>query len=209
MLLIDPRDCGVAGLDLTVFHQSTRRTTPETPVGRFADLERRAERHFLNALKYRYGYVGPDDAARRKDDPEFAYYFWARDNGGIEDGVMKVRRYKGRPASLGSVEAEVSDGPRTYTAEFKAGVVVYDSAKDEHYVLYHPQDMYAFPVVLKLAGPYLVIGTRGEGIAAVELKTLRLKRVRFHGPDDDVKTLEVKDGALVVNGVRTVPLSGL
>ncbi|MBI3554420.1 MAG: hypothetical protein HY077_18135 [Elusimicrobia bacterium] len=209
MLLIDPRDCGVTGLTVTVFHQATHRTTPQAPLGRFDDLARRPERIFLNALKYRYGFVGKDDADRQEKNPEYAYYFWARDNGSLNDGRMKIRRYEGRPAFRDSLEASLMDGVRVYAAYFKGGVVAYDAATDEHFVLFHPQDMYAWPTLLQRAGPYLLVGTRGEGVAAIDLRDFRLRRFRFQSSDDVVKSLEVKGSEVIVNGVRTLKLPGL
>jgi hypothetical protein len=206
LLLLDPRDCSTSGLIVTVSHQATRATTPTAGVGKYGDPAREAEKKFLEGIKYRYGYIGPDDIEREKDNPLYAYYFWARDNGSLTEGRMKIRRFKGKPESKGSVEAELKDGPVTYTAQFKAGVVAYNAEKDQHYVLFHPQDMYSWPTVLAKAGHYLIIGTRGEGAAAVDLKTFRLKRFRFGRPDDDVKTIDVKGSSVLVNGTRPLKL---
>ncbi len=212
LLLVDPRDCGAAGLDITVMHQATHPVAAQTPLGRFQDLDdlrRRPERRFLNVLKYRYGYLSQDDVERDRSNPRYAYYFWARANGSVTDGPMKIRRCKGPPPSIDSVVQKLADGAVVYTADFKAGVVAYDEAKKEHYVLYHPQDLYHAPSVLKRAGPYLLIGTRGEGVAAVDLRTLSLRRLRFSGSDDDVKSLDIDGGKVYVNGTRELRLPGL
>ena len=207
LLLLDPRGCAVTGLMVTVFHDATRKTTPEAGVGAYDDSARGPERRFLDSIKRRYGFVGKGDAEGQSANPEFAYYFWARDNGGLSNGRMKIRRFKGRPALKSSSQAEIKEGAATYTAQFKAGVVAYDSAADEHYVLFHPDDAYAWPTALARLGPYLLIGTRGEGVAAVDLRDFRLKKIRFHDANDSVATIEVKGSAATVNG--GVPVPGL
>lgn len=206
LLLVDPRDCAATGLIVTVSHQATRAATPTAGVGQYGLPAREAETNFLEGLKYRYGFIGKEDIDREKDNPQYAYYSWARDNGSLAEGRMKIRRYKGKPALKASAEAELKDGTLTYTAQFKAGVVVYDAAKDQHYVLFHPRDMYCWPTVLAKAGRWLIIGTRGEGAAAVELTTFRLKRFRFGGADDVVKTIDVKGSAVTINGARRLVL---
>lgn len=206
LLLIDPRDCAATGLIITVSRQATRMITPTAGVGRYGYPGREAEKRFLDGVKYRFGFTGEDDVERGKDDPRYAYYFWARDNGGLADGRMKIRRYKGKSELKASVEAELKDGPVTYTAQSKAGVVAYDASKNQHYILFHPQDMDCWPTVLAKSGHYLIIGTRGEGAAAVDLKNFRLKRFRFGGPDDVVKSIDVKGSAVTINGGRPLAL---
>lgn len=200
--LIDEGSCNASGLTIATPHSATRDQVLE----RWGPSHAEDERAFLSDMKFRFGYVGKEELDKHADNPKFAYRFWERANGGIVDGPLKLRRYKGRPAEQGSVEAKLEDGRYEFLAEFKAGVVAYDRKSDEHFVLFHPTIVYHWPTVLLRTGDWLVIGTRGEGLAAVDLRRWRLKRVRLGESDDDVKKIEPAAGGVRVNGRALVKL---
>ena len=202
--LICPRKLELIGLSLQFGHQATDPIPKVSISDNFHKRSLRSEREFLVRLMHDYGYVGEGDILQQADNPRFAYYFWARDNGRVQDGKIKIRRYRGKP-SHGSVEDELQDGNIRYIACFKAGVVAYDVQNDEHFVVFHPEDMYSWPTALKKAGPHLIIGTRGQGLAIVNLESLHLKRIPLHSQDDEVKRLEVGDSLIRINGSREIP----
>lgn len=208
LLLIDPAACAVVGLTISVDHDATRPITAQAGLGGYDSDDRREETAFLDRVKRDYEFLGVSDVESRPKDPRFAYYFWAKDNGGLRDGRMRVRRYAGKPFEPSSSEAEVLVGSVTYIAQFKAGVVAYDAAADEHYVLFHPRDMYAWPTALALEGDVLVIGTRGEGAAAVNLRNFRLKRFPLDGPAGVVRELKIEGARALVNGSTPLDLKG-
>ncbi len=140
------------------------------------------------------------------DNSDFAYHFWYKGNGNIEDGRMNIRRYKGRRKTRASIMDELRKDGITYTAYFKAGVVAYDQESNEHFVLFHPRDMYSWPTVLRFIGPYLLIGTRGEGLAITNLQSFHLKRYRLSPPNDEVRSLEVLHSQIVVNEQEKIDL---
>ncbi len=168
------------------------------------DFQRQEE--FLESIKYEYGYIGEKEINEETDNPDFAYYFWAKDNGNIEDGRMNIRRYKGRRKTRASIMDELRKGGITYTAYFKGGVVAYDGESNQHFVLFHPDNMYSWPTVLRLIGSYLLIGTRGEGLAIINLQSFHLKRYRLSPPNDEVRSLEVLHSKIVVNEQEKIDL---
>ncbi len=171
----------------------------------FAEDFKRVE-EFLESIKYEYGYIGEKEINEEIDNPDFAYYFWAKDNGSIEDGRMNIRRYKGRHETRASIEDELRKDGITYTAYFKGGIVAYDQESNEHFVLFHPDNMYSWPTVLRLIGHYLLIGTRGEGLAIINLQSFHLKRYRLSPPNDEVRSLEVLHSQIIVNEQEKIDL---
>ncbi|MBA7477862.1 hypothetical protein ES707_13277 [subsurface metagenome] len=163
--LINIKKKELIGLSLWFSSQATEAVTQVSRSDYFFGKDFQKEEEFLKSIKYEYGYIGEKEINEEIDNPDFAYYFWAKDNGSTEDGRMNIRRYKGRHETRASVEDELRKGGITYTAYFKGGVVAYDQESNEHFVLFHPDDMYSWPTVLRLIGPYLLIGTRGEGLA--------------------------------------------
>jgi len=193
-------------LSLWFSSQATEAATQVSRSDYFFGKDFQREEEFLKSIKYEYGYIGEKEINEEIDNPDFAYYFWAKDNGSIEDGRMNIRRYKGKNETRASINDELRKGGITYTAYFKAGVVAYDEESNEHFVLFHPDDMYSWPTVLRLIGPYLLIGTRGEGLAIINLQSFHLKRYRLSPPNDEVGSLEVLHSKIVVNEQKKIDL---
>jgi len=193
-------------LSLWFSSQATEAVTQVSTSDYFFAEDFQKEEEFLESIKYEYGYIGEEEINEEADNPDFAYYFWAKDNGKIEDGRMNIRRYKGKRKTRASIEDELRKDGITYTAYFKGGVVAYDEESNEHFVLFHPDDMYSWPTVLRLTGPYLLIGTRGEGLAVINLQSFHLKRYRLSPPNDEVRSLEVRDSKIVVNEQEKIDL---
>ena len=193
-------------LSLWFSSQATEAVTQVSTSDYFFAEDFQREEEFLESIKYEYGYIGEKEINEEANNPDFAYYFWAKDNGNIEDGRMNIRRYKGKNETRASIEDELRKGGITYTAYFKGGVVAYDEEFNEHFVLFHPDNMYSWPTVLKLIGPYLLIGTRGEGLAIINLQSFHLKRYRLSPPNDEVRSLEVLHSKIVVNEQEEIDL---
>lgn len=101
------------------------------------------------------------------------------------------------------------DGDVKYIAGFKRGVEAHDQKKDESWVVYHPDDMYDWPQVLRKRGPLLFIGTRGEGLVVVNVVKPHIHRFPKVGlgSRSNVAKLEFAGSDLVVNGKEHIPLS--
>ncbi len=193
-------------LSLWFSSQATEAVTQVSTSDYFFGKDFKREEEFLKSIKYEYGYIGEKEINEEIDNPDFAYYFWAKDNGSIEDGRMNIRRYEGKHETRASINDELRKGDITYTAYFKAGVVAYDEESNEHFVLFHPRDMYSWPTVLRLIGSYLLIGTRGEGLAIINLQSFHLRRYRLSPPNDEVRSLEVLHSKIVVNEQEKIDL---
>ena len=193
-------------LSLWFSSQASEAVTQVSTSDYFFGEDFQREEEFLESIKYEYGYIGEKEINEEIDNPDFAYYFWAKDNGNIEDGRMNIRRYKGRRKTRASIEDELRKGGITYTAYFKGGVVAYDQESNEHFVLFHPDNMYSWPTVLRLIGSYLLIGTRGEGLAIINLQSFHLKRYRLSPPNDEVRSLEVLHSQIIVNEQEKIDL---
>jgi len=193
-------------LSLWFSSQATEAVTQVSMSDYFFGEDFRREEEFLESIKYEYGYIGEKEINEEIDNPDFAYCFWTKDNGSIENGRMNIRRYKGQHETGASINDELRRGGITYTAYFKAGVVAYDEESNEHFVLFHPDDMYSWPTVLRLIGPYLLVGTRGEGLATINLQSFHLKRYRLSPPNDEVRSLEVLHSKIVVNKQEKIDL---
>ncbi len=193
-------------LSLWFSSQATEAVTQVSRSDYFFGEDFQRQEEFLESIKYEYGYIGEKEINEETDNPDFAYYFWSSDNGSIEDGRINIRRYKGRHETRASVNDELRKNGITYTAYFKGGVVAYEEESNEHFVLFHPDDMYSWPTVLRLIGPYLLIGTRGEGLAVINLQSFHLKRYRLSPPNDEVGSLEVLHSQIVVNEQEKIDL---
>lgn len=212
--LINTQKCEIVGLVLSFSHQATEAITEVSTTDNFHSEYFQKEREFLDSIKYEYGFVGEEEINKQKNNPDFAYYFWAKDNGDVEDGRMNIRRYKGKHKILVGIDDiidevithELKEESITYIAYFKGGVVAYDEQSDEHFILFHPDYMYSYIAVLKKIGPYLLIGTEGEGLVVVNVESFYLKRFRFDPPNDYVKKLEVLDSKIRINGSKEIDL---
>jgi len=124
-----------------------------TTTDNYNDKRLHIERQYLEKLKYEYGFISDDEISKKQNDPAYAWYFWNKDNGKVVHGILKIRKYKGKPEESGSVLDTLVDDNITYKALFKAGVIAYDSKTDEHYVLFHPVWSYSWPTKLVKKGP--------------------------------------------------------
>jgi hypothetical protein len=209
LVIVCPRQYGMISLSLV---PSKNGGPPEEiPSSEYARPRFSVEQSFLERIKSAYGAgraPGHRDAGVGADaggaGSEFAD--WVRDNGGLRDGPMTIRRFPGPPEGFGPTTARAAIGAVTYTAHRGFGVIGFDTGTRDHFVVFHPADRDAFPTMLAVSGPWLVIGTHGEGLAFVDTRTFRLKRVRRGAETDTVRTLEVESGGMRVNGATLVPL---
>ncbi len=190
LVLLNPQISEIVEVELGFSHDVTEPITDFSPSQNFYKPEFRTERLFLEELKFGYGFLSEDEVKAQQSNPAFAYYYWKQDNGDISNGPMRIRRYKGGKQS-DEVEGDLEIGQLVYHAQFKAGVVAYDQQTDEHYVLFHPDDMYHWPSVLERMGSYLLIGTYGEGLAVVNLETFHLQRIVLGGDNESVQRIDI------------------
>ena len=207
-MVLNPRLGELVTLDMS-FHKQLTDWVPE--VGRsehFTDARFKPECEFLERLKHDYGYVSDKDLETRTDDPKYAYYFWKRDNGEVTDGPIKVRKYPGDCFKTDNVTVmdQLQDGDIQYIGHFKGGVHAYDSKADKSWVVFHPDDMYSWPTKLVKYGDLLVIGTRGEGLAVIDVAKNRMKRIPLEPPNDEIREIRIEGNQIVVNDDTTVAL---
>lgn len=165
---------------------------------------------FSTMITFAYLTCGSARAARSEvDDFAFACKKWLENNGSIQASLMKIEKLPGKPRTNATVLDQLEEGGIVFTAYFKGGVTAYERAKDEYYVLFHPEDKYHWPTVLKKAGSLLVIGTRGEGVAVIDLKRNYLKKIDLPEPFNEVRSLEVSDSVMVINGSYEIKRSVL
>lgn len=205
LYLLKPSIPALVSLSLQFSHQATEPLPVLKRSPNFYTSHFQQERKFLETMKYDYGVFDQKKINQNKNNPDFACYFWARDNANISNGAMKIRKFSGTPAELNSINDKCEDGGMVYTAYFKGPVVAYDVVKNEHFILFHPRDMYAWPTVLKKEGHFLIIGTRGEGLALIDLGNFHLRRYSFGNENDDVKSLKISDRKIIVNNAKEVP----
>ena len=194
----------LALVSYSITQSFTAGAKPEVATGdNFSDPRFAAEQSFLQRIAEAY-LPSTADAVAQEDDPRFIFDTWVKDNGGVTAGPMTIRRLKAPPADLGSALAEITDGTVTYRACFKSGVLAIDHSTGEHYALFYPKDQYAWPTVLKKLGPFLLIGTRGEGLAIVDTRDFSLKRIALGATGNDVERIEIVGAKIRVNGVVDV-----
>lgn len=179
-------------------------TQPEPGVMGSDELDRAEyalEGALIDRVAKRHGAVTEAELLERPNDPSRAFYYWSHDNAGLAEGApMRVRRFRGAPRLGGATDDTLSARGVLYTAYERGGLVAYDPARDEHWVVFHPQEASAWPSCLARAGDVLVIGTHGEGLAFVRLPDLELRHARLAGADDAVRELAVDGGEVTVNG---------
>jgi hypothetical protein len=137
------------------------------------------EREYLEELKYELGYLDEETFLENPDPFRSAVYLWGKSNGDVTDGVMTIQRHPGKHPIYGTPLDELVDGDITYSAMFKGAVWAYDASADESFVVFHPDDHYAWPEELAISGDWLLINS-GEGLIFVNVKTWYLKRVDVH-----------------------------
>jgi hypothetical protein len=168
----------------------------------------KTERKFLENIKYSYGYLDLKDL----DNPKIANHLWLEDNGQTNNGILKIRKYKGQPPlHNGARVITLKDGTITYTAgDFHGSrVTAYDKKKDEFYVLLvngYRQNT----TVMKKLGNNLIIGTWGDGIAIINTQTFQIKRL--HHPKGEtvwnIKSIDIQGTKIIVNDNFEITLSG-
>ncbi len=159
------------------------------------------QRRFLETIKHDYGFIGEQEALQQERNPESAYFFWMRDNGNIQDGKLKLRRYSGKCGDGASVVDELVDDSIVYRAYFRAGLEAYDRNTDEHFIVFHPESMYDSPSMLRKVGPHLIFAA-GKELVVFNVKTQHLKRYRF---GEVVENLDVRDSTIRINRSEEIP----
>lgn len=204
--LINLRNAAIVGMTIGNSRDKANPVSDLSTTDNFNDPKFRKEKDFLSKIKGKYGYVSAGDIDKQSDKPANAYSMWVKENRNVKDGKLTIRKYKGAPTDLSSRNDVLIDGPISYLAMFKGGVIAYDQSSNEHYVLYYPSNMYNEPTTLKKYGSYLFIGTNGDGLVIVNLANLNLKRA---GQADVIEKLEFVGTKLRINDSQLVELSNL
>ena len=157
------------------------------------------ERQFLEKIKYAYGYISEADILARADDPNFAIHFWGKDNGRIHEGRIIIRKYKGQPGDLSNAKPRLEEGAMVYTG-YRSGVVAYDREADEYFLIFYPDSGWFSPNVFAKADSWLLIGTWGGVLVAVDLEDYYLKR--FESLKGTIGKIEVTDSKIIVDDGR-------
>lgn len=204
LMAVNPRKCAAIAMDMQFSAQATEPIPDITYTTNWNSPVLGPERAFLAASASEFGYVTADDLKKQKTNPRYAWYFWKMENS-ARDGKLILHWYKGKPVGVGSEEVAVQSSTVTYTGWFKSGVTAYDSVKDEFHPLFHPKSRDCWPSALKLYGDYLLIGTRGEGLAIINLKTSVYRRINPGQEASYVESLSVKNDEIIVNKTVKVP----
>lgn len=204
LVMVNPQEGEAVTLSLSRSYQETCPLSVIRTSSNFDDPRFALERRFLHELKHQYGFVDEAAVLRAPDDFEYAAYFWARDNATVSDGRMAMRRLKGRHPERASVNDQLLDGDVVYTAFFKGAVWAHDKANDESFVVFHPDDMYSWPTSLHKTGDWLLVNTRGEGLALVNVRTWYLKRI--DKDVNEVQRFEIVGNRAIVNSSIEVAL---
>lgn len=157
------------------------------------------ERKFLEKIKYAYGYISEENILARADDPNFAIHLWGKDNGRIQEGRITIRKYKGRPEYLSKTKPHLEEGSMIY-ASYRSGVVAYDSEADEYFLIFYPDSGWSSPSVFAKADSWLLIGTWGGVLVAVDLKDYYLKR--FESLKGTIGKIEVTSSKIIIDDGR-------
>ncbi|MHC4086596.1 MAG: hypothetical protein ACYSU3_18260 [Planctomycetota bacterium] len=157
------------------------------------------ERQFLEKIRYAYGYISEEDILARSDDPNYAIHLWGKDNGRIQEGRITIRKYKGQPGNLSNAKPRLEEGPMIY-AKYRSGVMAYDRQADEHFLVFYPDSGWFSPNVFAKADSWLLIGTWGGVLVAVDLEDYYLKR--FESLKGTIGKIEVTDGKIVIDDGR-------
>ncbi len=160
------------------------------------DPDYAVEREFLEKIRYAYGYISEEDILARSDDPNYAIHLWGKDNGKIQEGRITIRKYKGQPRYLSKTKPRLEEGPMIYT-KYRSGVMAYDREADEYFLIFYPDSGWCPPNVLAKADSWLLIGTWGGVLVAVDLEDYYLKR--FESLKGTIGKIEVTDSKIVID----------
>lgn len=209
LYLLNPTTSDLLSYDLS-FVGNASKPLPEIATSHnYFDDTFQKEREFLESIKHEYGFISEEDIVKQSNNPAFAYYYWVKENGSTEEGIMQIRRYKGNDTNKSSLLFTIEDNSINYKAYFKAGVVAYDKKTDEHFVLFHPENMYDYPTVLKKYGHHLIIGTGGEGLVIVNVDNFHFKRYRNENDNLEnmtVSKVDIIDSKIIINDTERLDL---
>lgn len=163
------------------------------------DPDYAVERQFLEKIRYAYGYISEADILARADDPNFAIHFWGKDNGKIQEGRIAIRKYKGQPGNLSNTKPRLEEGAMVY-ASYRSGVVAYDRQAEEYFLIFYPDSGWVSPSVFAKADSWLLIGTWGGVLVAVDLEDYYLKR--FESLKGTIGKIEVTNGKIIIDDGR-------
>lgn len=207
--VLNPRSMKLISLDFTFFHDPSAVGTPLGTSPNFDDPSLAPERHYLDSVKYKYDFV---DEVTTSDqfNPGLAYFFWTEENSKTQRDTLIIRKYPG-PVWFDdgtSVNDQLTIGAVTFKAFFKKGVVAYNNRTKEEYIAFVPDYYYDWPTALAHKAPYLIIGTRGEGLAFINLANYTITRRGFgnNGKGLYVDSMRVTHSQLVVNGKDTIDI---
>jgi len=207
LFILSPVKVKLLGIAIDLDHDPSAVYTPVSETENYFGKDLTSERMFLEALKYDYGFVSEEEANADTSNPWLAYYYWVKDNGQLWDGPMKLRKFSGKHLfDHSSYKAQLKVGDITFRSFWKAGVVAYNEIMDQEFVVFFPTYYYSGAGLIVNVGPYLIIGTAGEGLAMINLSTNHLKRIYLEGKNSYVESLDTSGNQIIVNHCLFVPL---
>lgn len=157
---------------------------------------------FLDSLSRAYQESEDDWVRAGDDDLRFAFEEWTEVNGDIGNDKMTIRRYFGLPYAWEQGDVVLRRGSLVFASIFKAGVVAYDTRRDEHFVVFNPYDQYAWASRMEVMDEYLIIHSQESTLAVVDLRTFHLYKLDLDEIGEGGESrLRVVRGRLLVRGV--------
>jgi len=130
---------------------------------------------------------------KKANNLDLAFDLWKKENNfnELNEGTITIQKFKGNPIINNPVTTQIEDNNIIYYGYQKSGVVAYDKISDQFYVLYKPWNDYWYPTALKKIGPYLFIGTNGDGLIVMNLNKAYLKKINLDSGFDKINSIEV------------------
>jgi len=163
------------------------------------------ESDFLEKLKYEYGFFDAESISDNNSNPEYMMETWKYYNDEVNNEKMKINNYKSTPPYYETNGLETLETDELIlTSYFKSGVIAKNKNSNSFFVLFVPKNSYCWIQTMEKYKEYIILGTRGEGLAIINLNSLVLKRIDLGEDYNDVKKLSVVNDRITINDNKKI-----
>ncbi|MEI8270588.1 MAG: hypothetical protein WCG45_04410 [bacterium] len=173
----------------------------------FSNLK--AESEFIDKLKFQYGFIDEEYIKNNTTNPDKMMEVWKYYNNEINNGKTRTFTFAEIPEyyNVDSENAKLETDEYIFTAYHKSGVIAFNKSSNLYFAIFVPKDSYSWVQVMVKYKNYLLLGTRLEGLAVINLDSYVLKRYDLGKNYNDVKKISVANSRILINESKQIDFS--
>ncbi|HEY5535157.1 MAG TPA: hypothetical protein VIL99_09525 [Ignavibacteria bacterium] len=169
-------------------------------------LSLKAESDYINKLIFEYGYFDEEYLKNNTNNPNVMMEVWRYYNNEVNYGKTRIFTYTEIPEYFNNTDEhpKLETDEMVFTAYHKTGVLAYNKIDKTYFVIFVPKGSYSWVQVIEKYKNYILLGTRLEGLAIINLNTYLLKRIDFGEKNNDIKKISIRNNRILINDKREI-----